>query len=259
MDVGLNFWVTTFTLIAHNKNAITKLHIHHRLHIVVNDTLLLIIGGRLLVEYEIQKEDLQIRSENGISRAICKVLKYWIFKTTGHLYHSMTNNNNQYSFISWTIFIDCISSSNGVPCHKYFPTNVSLDFCWISVLFLWSHQFYRQNNGCPYYYASYCNYFNCKPRGKKRKLILGRLCWYFGKRMKSMNFNFFVQYICISGVAPNSLLQGNRLLVFLHVVYDDCNDVMSYHYGLHYSKGASKIIISFRRHLIFSKQDSSGT
>ena len=73
MDVGLNFWVTTFTLIAHNKN---EIRVHHRLHIVVNDTLLLIIGGRLLVEYEIQKEDLQIRSENGISRAICKVLKY---------------------------------------------------------------------------------------------------------------------------------------------------------------------------------------
>ena len=93
-------------------------------------------------------------------------------------YCSMTNNNNQYSFISWTIFIDCISSSNGVPCHKYVPTNVSLDFCRISVLFLWSHQLYWQNNGCPDYYASYCNYFNCKPRGKKRKLILGRLCWY---------------------------------------------------------------------------------
>ena len=136
----------------------------------------MIIGGRLLVEYEIQKEDLQIRSENGISRAVCKVLKYWIFNTTGH---SSINNNNQYSFISWTIFIDCISSSNGVPCHKYVPTNVSLDFCRISVLFLWSHQLYWQNNGCPYYYASYCNYFNCKPRGKKRKLILGRLCWYY--------------------------------------------------------------------------------
>ena len=80
----------------------------------------------------------------------------------------MTNNNNQYSFISWTIFIDCISSSNGVPCHKYVPTNVSLDFCRISVLFLWDHQLYWQNNGCPYYYASYCNYFNCKPRGKKK-------------------------------------------------------------------------------------------
>ena len=51
-------------------------YIHHRLYIVVNDNLLLIIGGRLLVEYEIQKEDLQIRSENGISRAVCKVLKY---------------------------------------------------------------------------------------------------------------------------------------------------------------------------------------
>ena len=48
----------------------------YRLYIVVNDDLLLIIGGRLLVEYEIQKEDLQIRSENGISRAVCKVLKY---------------------------------------------------------------------------------------------------------------------------------------------------------------------------------------
>ena len=35
----------------------------------------MIIGGRLLVEYEIQKEDLQIRSENGISRAVCKVRK----------------------------------------------------------------------------------------------------------------------------------------------------------------------------------------
>ena len=28
-----------------------------------------------MVEYEIQKEDLQIRSENGISRAVCKVRK----------------------------------------------------------------------------------------------------------------------------------------------------------------------------------------
>ena len=35
----------------------------------------MIIGGGLLVEYEIQKEDLQIRSENGISRAVCKVRK----------------------------------------------------------------------------------------------------------------------------------------------------------------------------------------
>ena len=101
---------------------------------------------------------------------------------------SMTNNNNQYSFISWTIFIDCISSSNGVPCHKYVPTNVSFDFCRISVLFLWSHQLYWQNNGCPYYYASYCNYFNCKSRGKKRNLILGRLI--FIKLKQSINFNF---------------------------------------------------------------------
>ena len=175
--MGLNFWVTIIILITYIKKRIY----YHRLHIVVDDNLLLIIGGRLLVEYEIQKEDLQIRSENGISRAVCKVLKYWIFNTTGHscVYCSMTNNNNQYSFISWTIFIDCISSSNGVPCHKYVPTNVSLDFCRISVLFLWSHQLYWQNNGCPYYYASYCNYFNCKPRGKKRKLMLSRLSWYY--------------------------------------------------------------------------------
>ena len=75
--MALNFWVTTFTLITYiKKDKITELHIHHRLYIVVNDNLLLIIGGRLLVEYEIQKEDLQIRSENGISRAVCKVRKY---------------------------------------------------------------------------------------------------------------------------------------------------------------------------------------
>ena len=70
--MGLNFWVTTFTLITY----IEKTKLYHRLYIVVNDNLLLIIGGRLLVEYEIQKEDLQIRSENGISRAVCKVRKY---------------------------------------------------------------------------------------------------------------------------------------------------------------------------------------
>ena len=77
--MGLNFWVTTFTWLPILKNEITELHIHHRLYVFVNDNLFLILGGRLLVEYEIQKEDLQIRSENGISRAVCKVLEYWIF------------------------------------------------------------------------------------------------------------------------------------------------------------------------------------
>ena len=93
--MGLNFWVTTFTWLPILK---TKKRVHYRLYIVVNDNFILIIGGRLLVEYEIQKEDLQIRSENGISRAVCKVLKYWVFKTTGQ-YFSMTNNNNQYLFL----------------------------------------------------------------------------------------------------------------------------------------------------------------
>ena len=75
--MGLNFWVTTFTLITYiEKTKLIRKRVYHRLYIVVNDNLLLIIGGRLLVEYEIQKEDLQIRSENGISRAVCKVLKY---------------------------------------------------------------------------------------------------------------------------------------------------------------------------------------
>ena len=65
--LGNNFYLDYLYLI--NK-------VHHRLYIVVNDNFILIIGGRLLVEYEIQKEDLQIRSENGISRAVCKVHKY---------------------------------------------------------------------------------------------------------------------------------------------------------------------------------------
>ena len=71
---GIKFLGNNFYLITYIKNEITELH--YRLYIVVNDNFILIIGGRLLVEYEIQKEDLQIRSENGISRAVCKVLKY---------------------------------------------------------------------------------------------------------------------------------------------------------------------------------------
>ena len=55
---------------SNNKNIIIKGYI------IINISFTL--GGRMLVEYEIQLEALQIESVNDISRAICKVRISWI-------------------------------------------------------------------------------------------------------------------------------------------------------------------------------------